>query len=151
MPKAIILVGIPGAGKTTYAKKYFSDAVYIGSDAIRKEWYGKESCMGNHRKVHAEMHRRCKETLASGKDIVIDSMNIRAHSRAKLIHVMKSAGASVQITAVFINTPLHIALMNNRRRERHVPPIGIVLLHVLLKPPKQHEGFDSVLCISPNP
>ena len=37
MPTLYIMIGIPGSGKTTYAKKNLHEAVYIGTDAIRKK------------------------------------------------------------------------------------------------------------------
>ena len=48
--KLIILCGIPGSGKTTYAKKYIennANTIHLSSDAIRKELYGDESVQGN--------------------------------------------------------------------------------------------------------
>ena len=36
------MVGIPGAGKTTYAKSVLGHAAYFGTDEIRKELFGKE-------------------------------------------------------------------------------------------------------------
>ena len=42
MATLYIMIGIPGAGKTTYAKNSISHAEYIGADALRKELYGKE-------------------------------------------------------------------------------------------------------------
>ena len=45
MPKLIYLVGIPGSGKSYYAKtilKEFSSCVYLSSDELRKEFYGDE-------------------------------------------------------------------------------------------------------------
>ena len=35
MPTLYIMVGVPGAGKTTYAKNKLAHAVYIGADALR--------------------------------------------------------------------------------------------------------------------
>ena len=43
-PRLILLVGIPGSGKTIYARKYVEttlNTIHLSSDAIRKELYGR--------------------------------------------------------------------------------------------------------------
>ena len=50
IPKLEILIGIPGSGKSTYAKEEHesnSNSVYLSSDKIREELYGNESVQGN--------------------------------------------------------------------------------------------------------
>ena len=47
MATVYMMVGIPGAGKTTYAKEVLSHCVYLGTDAIRKELFGKELTIGS--------------------------------------------------------------------------------------------------------
>ena len=43
-PKCIILCGIPGSGKSTYAQSFEELGwVHLSSDLIRKELYGDES------------------------------------------------------------------------------------------------------------
>ena len=39
MQTVYIMVGVPGAGKTTFAKRYLPHAVYLGTDSIREELY----------------------------------------------------------------------------------------------------------------
>ena len=50
MQKVYFMIGVPGAGKTTYATTELSHAVYLGTDAIRKELFGKELTLRGHRK-----------------------------------------------------------------------------------------------------
>lgn len=66
MPTLYIMVGIPGAGKTTYAKNEFSHATYIGADALREKLYGKELTLRGYRRIHSLMLRYAKSYLKKG-------------------------------------------------------------------------------------
>ena len=138
-----VMVGIPGAGKTTYA--HTLQAVCISTDEIRKEMYGKEMTLRGHERVHKEMIRRAKFHLKRGENVVIDCMNPTRKSRAVLL---KEFSDEHFISAVYINTPLKNAILNNFKRKRHVPIPGIIFYYLLLQPPRKNEGFDEVCVIN---
>lgn len=56
MATLYLMVGISGAGKTTWAKKQLSGAEYIGSDGIRMELFGKELTLKGYHRVHRIMN-----------------------------------------------------------------------------------------------
>ena len=58
-----ILIGIPGSGKTTFAKsKLFENYIYLSSDEIRKELYGFENQEHNN-EVFDLLHKRLFSAL----------------------------------------------------------------------------------------
>ena len=118
------MVGIPGAGKTTWAKEH-PQYVYVGSDEIRKELFGKELTVRGYRKVHRLMMQRAISHLESGHDVVMDSAHVSIHARKK---VLKGLPSGIDVVAVHIDTAVPQALKNNHMRERHVPRIGIMFL-----------------------
>lgn len=141
MPVLYLLVGIPGAGKTTWAMAH-PNLCYVGSDAVRQELYGKELTLRGHAKVHGIMMQRALAYLKSGQDVVLDSAHLSKYSRRL---VLKQLPGYVRRVAVFLDTPLRQALFNNAHRDRHVPEIGIGLLRLRLSKPTYEEGFDEIL------
>ena len=73
MSKIYTMCGLPGSGKSTYAKNYLPDCVIVSSDAIRGELYGSEEIQGNAKKVFAEAFRRIREAVNNGQDVVFDA------------------------------------------------------------------------------
>lgn len=141
MQTVYVMVGIPGAGKTTFTEKYLTHAVYLGTDSIRKEFYGRELTLRGRKQVHRTLYERLKEALAEGEDVVVDCTNITRRRRKKLLEQLQPG---VQAIAVYLDTPLAVALHNNRRRKRHVPMIGILTMYKALSKPSKAEGFAKV-------
>ena len=103
MQTVYIMIGIPGAGKTTYAKTKLAHAAYLGTDAIREELFGKELTLRGHKRVHQIMHERMLHYLEEGRDVVIDCTNITRKRRKILLNVIPPGH---QIVALFMDTPL---------------------------------------------
>ena len=60
-PTLILLVGIPGSGKTTYAEKYIeehNDTIHLSSDKIREELWRNEATQGDNNEVFSLMQSR---------------------------------------------------------------------------------------------
>lgn len=144
MATVYMMVGIPGAGKTTYAKEVLSHCVYLGTDAIRKELFGKELTLKGRKKVYQHLCRRMLYMLDKDRDVVVDCTNITQERRRRLLNLIP---ASHRCVAVHIDTPLLQALQNNRKRDRHVPAIGIISMYLKLTKPQMSEGFWKVIRI----
>ena len=67
----IIVVGIPGSGKSTWVQKQLSSLtnsyVIINADSVRKELYGDESIQGNPKMVFQILHDRFRRALLNNK------------------------------------------------------------------------------------
>lgn len=65
-PSFIMMVGLPGSGKSTYAKTLtLNGKPYIihSSDNLREELYGDAAIQGDNNKLFAELHKRIKKDL----------------------------------------------------------------------------------------
>jgi hypothetical protein len=73
-PTFTMLVGIPGVGKSTYAKELTksSSAVWLSSDYIREKLFGDAACQDNHNLVFDQMHDDAISLLNRGFDVIYD-------------------------------------------------------------------------------
>lgn len=119
MAKLIILCGIPGCTKSTWAKIFLSGNFHYAlhsSDAIRKELTGDENRQDVNEEVFNLFHSRIAESLAHGFDTVADSTALDIRARHKLMEV--ADGHDVHMVLFRNNAE---ALHRNRERERVVP------------------------------
>ena len=152
MPKLIMLVGIPGAGKTTYAKEVVqevgSDILHVSSDGIRKElrpdddWYHPE----DNGKVYEIMFKRTLDALANGKDVIYDATNVSRKDRASIIH---QCPRYVKIECHIIWAPIETCIERDATREH---PVGKEAIDKMLKrfqAPFYDEGIAEIKIVRP--
>lgn len=89
----VMVMGLPGSGKSYFAKRLAKeiDAVYLGSDELRKEM----GLMGLYRlenklTVYEEMFRRAKLIHKTGKNVVLDGTFFLQQVRDLVIFLAKS-------------------------------------------------------------
>jgi predicted kinase len=148
--KAFILVGTPGAGKTTYAEELAKEhnAVVISGDDIRTELYGCSEFQPNWVEIWSCIEDKVAENV--GVPLVMDGTHCRADYRAEVLTLLRSYGYS-SIEAFVLNTPLDICLDRNSRRHRVVPEHTVRHMHKSLERSIysiHNEPFDAVTVIS---
>jgi predicted kinase len=118
--RLILLVGIPGSGKTTLSKKLAEKGyTTISADSIRQELYGDEADQGDPKDVFAVFYERMDKILSSGADLVVDNTNLKAQYRQEITERAKPFGyENPQIWVLDI--PLNICLKRNSLRDRKV-------------------------------
>lgn len=142
-----IMVGTPGAGKTTFVKKYLPSIKYLGTDQIRKQLLGKELTLRKHRQVHAVLHKQIKKAIRKGEDIVVDCMNITRAQRRVLLSLIPPDYKTI---VFYMDTPFLQTLRQNWMRSRHVPVLGITFFYLIREEPKKEEGFFKIIRITPD-
>lgn len=133
------MVGLPGAGKSTFAQMR-KECVVVSSDAIREEMYGDANIQGDGKKVFAELHRRVRKALAYGKDVIYDATNIERKTRKNIIN-----NFDAQHVCVYISTDVEECKRRNAQRERVVPTEVIERMASKLVVPTAEEGFTKVI------
>ncbi|HWS88118.1 MAG TPA: AAA family ATPase [Pyrinomonadaceae bacterium] len=135
--EAVILIGIQGAGKSTfYRERFFDTHVRVSLDLLKT------------RRRERTLLEAC---LATGQPLVIDNTNVTEAERARYIPLAKAAGFRV-VGYFFAPDPQGSRERNDRREGmRRVPPAGLFGTLKRLEPPRAAEGFDELFAVSLSP
>jgi predicted kinase len=127
-PRAYVMVGAPGSGKSTYAAKLAEqeNAVVISGDDVRAELYGSADILGN----WGEIWERIDELVSEccGMSVILDGTHCRKDYRNEAIQLLKSYGYE-KVDAVVLDSSLATCLARNFQRTRHVPDYVITEMH----------------------
>lgn len=148
-PTLILLVGIPGSGKTTYAKKYIEEhwnAIHLSSDLIRKELWGDEATQGDNNEVFSLMQKRAIETLNNGRDVIYDATNVTRKDRG---YIISQCPKFAKIEAHVVWAPIEACIERDAARERTVGKDVIDRMLKRFQAPYYDEGIDEIKIILP--
>lgn len=141
----IMLVGIPGSGKTTYAanlKKENPDYIIHSSDELRKELYGDIGNQEHNAELFEELHRRIRKDIKEEKTVVYDATNLVKKRRVSFLSTI-----NCKKKCVLFLTDYDTCLKNNQEREMVVPDKVIEHMRKIFCPPHWHEGFDEIITV----
>jgi len=132
-----MLVGLPGAGKTTFYQQYFAATHAHISKDLWPHASGRE----------ARQRRLIDEALAAGRSVVVDNTNPAIADRAPLIAIAHARGA--RAIGYFIEVSPRVAIARNEQRigRAKVPKVAIFTVAKRLERPTLSEGFDRLFCV----
>jgi predicted kinase len=134
MLECIILVGLPGAGKTTFYRRRFATTHIHVSKDLWPHATGRD----------ARQRRAIDEALASGRSVVVDNTNPTVADRAAVADVARARGA--RVIGYFFDVPTRAAIARNAGRSgrEQVPKVAIFTVAKRLERPVLNEGFDQL-------
>ena len=143
-PRMIMMVGLPGSCKSTWAERYAKthDCVIHSSDAIREELYGSESEQQNPQKVFQILHKRIRNDLVEGKDCIYDATNLTSKLRRNFLQYISNVNYIKR--AFVIWSDYEMCLARNKKRERKVPEYAMERMLRHFEMPAKWEGFDFI-------
>jgi len=145
----IIVVGLPGSGKTTFWKNTTCHppmAVRVSLDDFRRVIIGKDYFAPFEPTVHAWTEQTVRYLLSQGFSVYLDATSIRRGLRAKYIRLAKEYGA--ETVCYEMKTSYHTCLERNKQRERVVPEEVIRRMSEDYEEPTIDEGFDRIFAVS---
>ena len=126
------MIGIQGAGKTTFCKKYLSDYEYVNLDTLKSR--------DNEEKL-------VKKLFREEKSFVVDNTNRLKFDRER--YIPRAISKGYKIVAYYFEPDLKACLRRNRKRTRKVPENVIKEYRDILlnNRPTYDEGFDDIYIV----
>ena len=126
---AVLFMGIPASGKSTYYARYFPEYVRINLDTLHtrnKEQTLLEAC------------------LLAGKPFVVDNTNPTKMDRQRYIAPAKAAG--YQVEGYFFQSVVKDCVERNAQRtgKAKIPSVAVAAISNQLELPHMDDGFDKL-------
>jgi hypothetical protein len=137
----VILVGLPGAGKSTFFRQRFADShVHVSKDNNETR-----------RRPEQWQSELLEQALGAGRSVVVDNTNVSVEQRAALISEAQRHGA--RVSGYFFESSTQECVNRNfgRQGKARVPLVGIFAAAKRLRPPTYGEGFDALYKVATLP
>lgn len=118
MSDMIVLMGIPGSGKSTWASESDYYRYIISPDSIR-ETLGDINDQSRNDEVFRIAHERVNNHLQRGLHVVFDATSVTERARRDLLRIADSIPGTFKRLVVFDPGP--VAFERNSQRDRVVP------------------------------
>ena len=130
MSTAILTRGIPGSGKSTWAKAWVEgDPDHRGRvnrDDIRMSMFGRSHGV-DERLVTRVQNSMIRALLQDGRDVVVDNTNLNPQHAGHLVSLLQGLGAVVKYQD--FDVPVDVAIARDALRENPVGADGIRSVH----------------------
>lgn len=154
MKQIIMLKGLPGSGKTTWAKETLAErpGVYrrINKDELRQMLHAGHWTPANEKYVLKLRDKLVVDALEDGKHVIVDDTNLHPKHATRLGQLAEQHGAEFKILDFAV--PLEDCIANDLKRPNSVGAAVIRKMHkqfVRKAPPKieyDPEKEDAIIC-----
>lgn len=144
--RVVVLVGLPGSGKSTWVES--QGGVAISSDELRRWLRDDAADQSIHRVVFRLLRELVRMRIMLGAPVTyVDATNLTRKHRRAFVKIAEHMGCVCE--AVFFDVPVDECVRRNGTRGRQVPEAAIRAMAERLEPPEEEEGFASITLIVP--
>lgn len=146
-PTLYLLIGYPGAGKTTTAKiiAELTGAKRLSSDEMRLKLFAQpQFSEAEHQKLYTHLNTRCQDLLKAGSSVIYDANLNRYEHRQEKYDIANQLG--VKTVLIWVKTPKALAKerATHKERSRFIPkhetaPAMFDRIANIIEPPKADE------------
>jgi hypothetical protein len=116
-PQLILTAGLPGAGKSTFARRLAPriDAVIVESDALRRILFSlpvhspQESA-----RLFSALHAAARRLLLEGVNVVIDATSLKQSDRTPIYAMAQATGARLHVLHIVAPDPVIVERLEQR-------------------------------------
>lgn len=150
-PKLYIMCGISASGKSTIAKQIAEkdNCIIISSDNIRGEiCEGGVSDQSKNEEVFKIFHKRIRENILIGNNVIADATNITIKSRKSIFNIVNNIDCE-KIGCIVIKK-IEDCLRDNKNNDRNPVPEEVIHKQVRkFQIPFMEEGWDNIKFYQP--
>src|SRR5882757_9738943 len=110
----VVLIGVSGSGKSTFARKHFLGTEVISSDFCRGLVSDDENDQAATKDAFAVLHFIAAKRLAAGRLTVIDATNVQPEARKELVALAREH--DVLPVAIVLDPPEQVCVARNEQR-----------------------------------
>ena len=149
MAKLIMLIGIPGSGKTTHSNELSLNynAKVISTDKVRQTYVDIDE-----KEVFPTVYRLCAEELKANRNVILDATHITPKVRKRSFDALDAYDVSYEKIAVFLDTPVEecvrrVEIRNQNPNELFLPLDVITSYGKNKIIPSKEEGVNEIIII----
>lgn len=110
----VVLIGVSGSGKSTFARKHFKPTEILSSDYCRGLVSDDENSQAATKDAFEVLHFIARKRLAAGKLTVVDATNVQPESRKPLVAIAREFHCLP--VAIVLDVPERVAHDRNKTR-----------------------------------
>lgn len=152
MQRIFVMSGMPGIGKSTWAKRFMeisnAEIDYVSRDEVRFELVSvEEEYFSKEKIVFANFIHKVNESIAAGHDVIVDATHLNKASRNKLLRNLAFNHDNTALILVLMPFNLNLAIARNEKRKgtrAYVPESSLRRMARAIDKPTAAEGFNEI-------
>lgn len=136
-PEVVLLIGLPGSGKSSFYHAHFAGT---HGHLSKDNW-------PNAKRREARLQRELRVALQEGRSVVVDNTNVTREARQSILSIAHELGA--RICGYVFEPDLNGCLQRNAQRigKARVPDAAITIRNAQWQAPTSAEGFHELFTV----